>query len=162
MRGMFLENSGNIVLRLLEFAKRFVIMKSYTYNTKTTFPSRTFDKIFFFKMFPKCSLDVLDIVTLREYSANIPGISRAGWVPFQKIQTAVLKGTIAITQVTSDLVKLESDRELTVKDIRKSIIPVIRKCYEAMAFLGHANQEAGSIRRTNIAVSIAKDLYDLA
>ena len=162
MRGMFLENSGNIVLRLLEFAKRFVIMKSYTYNTKTTFPSRTFDKIFFFKMFRKCSLDVTDIVTLREYSANIPGISRAGWVPFQKIQTAVLKGTIAITQVTSDLVKLESDRELTVKDIRKSIIPVIRKCYEAMAFLGHANQEAGSIRRTNIAVSIAKDLYHLA
>ena len=30
-------------------------------------------------MFPKCSLAVPNIVTLREHSANIPGISRAGW-----------------------------------------------------------------------------------
>ena len=109
-------------------------------------------------MFPRCPGHCDTEGILCEYSRNI-----ACWLgTIQKIQTAVLKGTIAITQVTSDLVKLESDRELTVKDIRKSIIPVIRKCYEAMAFLGHANQEAGSIRRTNIAVSIAKDLYHLA
>ena len=54
-------------------------MKSYTFNTKTNFPSRTFYKIIFFKIFPKCSLDVPNIVTLREHSANIPGISRAVW-----------------------------------------------------------------------------------
>ena len=71
-------------------------------------------------------------------------------VPFQKIQTTVLKDTIAITQVTSDLVQLKNNRELTAKGIRKSIIPVIKTCTEAMAFLGHANQEADSIRRTNI------------
>ena len=113
-------------------------------------------------MFPKCSLAVPNIVTLREHSANIPGISRAGWLLFQKIQTAVLKGTIAITQVTSDLVKLENDTELTAKDIRKLIIPVIRTCSEAMTFLGHANQEADPIRTTNIAMSLPKDLYHLA
>ena len=73
IRGMFLEYSGNITLRLLEFAKRsiFVIIKSYTFNTKTTFPSRTFCKVFFFKMLPKCSLDVPNIVTLGEHSVNI-------------------------------------------------------------------------------------------
>ena len=31
-------------------------------------------------------------------------------VPFQKIQTTVLKDTIAITQVTSDLVQLKNNR----------------------------------------------------
>ena len=31
-----------------------------------------------------------------------------------------------------------------------------------MTFLGHANQEADSIRRTNIAMSLTKDLYPLA
>ena len=81
---------------------------------------------------------------------------------FQKIQTAVLKGTIAITQLTSDLVKLKNSREVTAKDIRKLIIPVIKTCTEAMTFLGHANQEADSIRRTNIAISLRKDLYPLA
>ena len=30
-------------------------------------------------MFPKCSKDVSNIATLREYSANIPGILRASW-----------------------------------------------------------------------------------
>ena len=42
--GMFLENSGNITSWLLKFAKKstFIIVKSYTFNTKITFPSRTF------------------------------------------------------------------------------------------------------------------------
>ena len=30
-------------------------------------------------MFPKCSPDVPKIAMLREHSANIPGILRAGW-----------------------------------------------------------------------------------
>ena len=64
---------------------------------------------------------------------------------FQKIQTAVLKGTIPITQVTSNLVKLEN-----------------KTCTETMTFLGHANQEADSIRRTIIAMSLPKDLCPLA
>ena len=81
---------------------------------------------------------------------------------FQKNRIAVLKGTIAITQVTSDLVKLKNNRELTAKDIRKSIIPVIKTCTEAMTFLVHANQKVDSIRRTNIAMSLPKDLYPLA
>ena len=51
---------------------------------------------------------------------------------FQKIQTAVLKGTIAITQVTSGLVKLKNNGELTAKDIRKPIIFVIKTCTEAV------------------------------
>ena len=74
---MFFEYSGNITSQLLEFAKRstFVIIKSYTFNTKTTFPSRTFEKIFFFK----CSLDVPNIAALREHTAKIPGILCADW-----------------------------------------------------------------------------------
>ena len=74
----------------------------------------------------------------------------------------MLKGTIAIAQVTSNLVKLKNNRELTAKDARKLIVPVIKTCSEAMTFLGHANQEADSIRRTNIAMSLPKDLYPLA
>ena len=73
----------------------------------------------------------------------------------------MLKGTILITQVTSDLVKLKNNRELTAEDIRKLIIPVIKTCTEAMKFLGHANQEADSIGRTNITTSLLKDLYPL-
>ena len=73
----------------------------------------------------------------------------------------MLKDTTAVTQVTSDLVKLKNNRELTAKDIRKSVTPVIKTCTEAMTFLGHANQEAGPIGRTNIAMSLPKDSYPL-
>ena len=34
-------------------------------------------------MFPKSSLDVQSIETMREQLANIPGILRAGWVKFK-------------------------------------------------------------------------------
>ena len=30
-------------------------------------------------MFPKCSMDVPNIATLREHSENIPGVLRAAW-----------------------------------------------------------------------------------
>ena len=42
--GTFLECSGNTTSWLLKFAKRstFVIIKSYTFNIKTNFPSRVF------------------------------------------------------------------------------------------------------------------------
>ena len=53
---------------------------------------------------------------------------RAKDLRFREIQTAVLKGAIAITQVTSDLVKLKSNRELIAKDIKKSIFPVFKTC----------------------------------
>ena len=82
IRRMFLEYPGNITSWLLEFSQRstFVIIKSYTFNTKITFPQRTSKNIFSLKMFPKCSLDVLNIATLRKHIVNIPGILRAGWV----------------------------------------------------------------------------------
>ena len=73
---MFFEYSSNIALRSLEFGKRstFVIVKSYTFNTKANFSSKNFFKNIFFKLFPKCYLDARNIATLREHSANIPGI----------------------------------------------------------------------------------------
>ena len=79
---MFLVYSGNITLLLLEFAKRstFVIIKSYTFNTKKTFPMRTFQKISSFKIFPKCFLDAPNIAALRENSANAARILHVGWV----------------------------------------------------------------------------------
>ena len=76
---MFFEYSSNIALRSLEFRKRstFVIVKSYTFNTKTNFVSKIFLKNIFFKIFPKCYLNARNIATLREHSANISGILRA-------------------------------------------------------------------------------------
>ena len=120
------------------------------------------DKMKIYARPENCSSLVVNICNKENWQAHLTSRDSAKDLPFQKIQTAVLKGTIAITQVTSNLVKLKNNRELTTKDIRKSIIPVIKTCTEAMTFLGHANQEADSIRRTNIAMSLPKDLYPLA
>ena len=68
----------------------------------------------------------------------------------------MLKGTICINQVTSDLVKLTNNRELIAKDIRKSIIHVIKTCAEEIKFLRYENQEADST------MSLPKYLYPLA
>ena len=43
-------------------------------------------------MFSKCSPDARNIATLREHSANIPGILRAGWVEtLEKVRTKFVK-----------------------------------------------------------------------
>ena len=70
--GMLLEYSGNITSWLLEFAKRstFLIIKSHTINTKTTFPSSTFKKIFAFKIFPGCPEHCNAEGTLSKYLRN--------------------------------------------------------------------------------------------
>ena len=107
-----------------------------------------------------CSSLVVEI-----WLADLIFSDRGNSLRFQRIQTGVLKGTIAITQVTSDLVKLKNNRGLTAKDIRKWIIPVIKACTEAMTFLGHANLGVDSIRRiniTNIAMLSPRELFPLA
>ena len=96
------------------------------------------------------------------WQAHITSKGSSKDLRIRKIQTAMLKGTNAITQVTSDLVKLKNNRELTAKDIRILIISVIKTSTQAMNFLGHANQEADSIKRTKIEMSLPKDLYPLA
>ena len=67
IRGMFLEYSGNIISWLLEFVKRSKTLLTQ----KTTFPSRTFKKIFSFKMFPGCPKHCNTEGTLSEYFWNI-------------------------------------------------------------------------------------------
>ena len=59
------------------------------------------------------------------WQAHLTSRDREKDLRFQKNQTAVLKDTTAIIQVTSDLLKLKNNRELTAKDIRKSILSKI-------------------------------------
>ena len=110
-----------------------------------------------------CSSLVVKKCNKEIWQAHLTSRDRAKDLRFQKIQTAVLKGTIVITQITSDLVKMKSNREFTAKNIRKLIIPVIKTCTEVITFLGHANQKPEPIiRRTKIVMSLPKDLYHLA
>ena len=64
--------------------------------------------------------------------ANLTSRNRAKDLRFQKILTVVLKGTNVITQFTSDLIKGKNNREVTAKDIRQSIILVIKIFTEGM------------------------------
>ena len=74
----------------------------------------------------------------------------------------MLKGTIPITQVRSDLVEMTNNRQLTAKNIRKSIIASIKTGTELTAFLGSCKPGSKPVRRKNIAMSLPKDLYSLA
>ena len=121
------------------------------------------DKMKIYARPENCSGLVVKKCNKEIWQAHLTSRDRTKYLRFQKIQTAVLKGTIVITQITSDLVKLKNNRELTAKNIRKSIIPVTKTCTEVMTFLGHANQKPDPIiRRTKIAMSLPKDLYPLA
>ena len=62
-----------------------------------------------------CSSLVVEKCNKEIWQAHLT--SRAKDLRLQKIQTAVLKGIIAITEVIIDLVKLKNNRELSAKDI---------------------------------------------
>ena len=67
-------------------------------------------KIVVLLLLKKCNKEI--------WQTHLTSRDRAKDLCFQKIQTAVLKGTFAITQVTSDLVKLKTAKSLD-KDIRQ-------------------------------------------
>ena len=90
IRGMFFEYSGNIALWLLEFANRstLAIVKSYTFNTKITFPRRTF-----LKYFPlTCSLNVPWTPGRLQHWGNTQRILPEYCVPAGFQQDLIIKG----------------------------------------------------------------------
>ena len=91
------------------------------------------DKMKIYVMPESCSSLVVKKCNKEIWKNDATSRYRGKDLPFQKIQTDVLKCTIAITQVTSDLVKLRNNKELTAKDIKK-LITVIKTCTEACHF----------------------------
>ena len=75
------------------------------------------DKMKIYARPENCSSLVVKKCKKEIWQSHLTSKDRAKELRFQKIQRAVLKSTIAITQVTSDSVKLKNDRELTAKDI---------------------------------------------
>ena len=68
------------------------------------------DKIRVYARPTNCSSLVVKKCNKEIWQDNLTSKDRAKDLRFQKIQIAVIKGTIAITQVTSDLVKLKNNR----------------------------------------------------
>ena len=91
------------------------------------------DKMKVYVMPESCSSLVVKKCNKEIWKNDATSRYRGKDLPFQKIQTDGLKCTIAITQVTSDLVKLRNNKELTAKDIKK-LITVIKTCTEACHF----------------------------
>ena len=85
LKQTFVEFSSNILEIFLRdhwnlSKDQHLLLSNHTLPTQNNFFIENFKKkIFSFKMFPKCSLDVPNIATLREHTTNIPGILRAGW-----------------------------------------------------------------------------------
>ena len=67
------------------------------------------DKMKIYARSENCSSLVVKKCNKEIWQAYLTSRDRAKDLRFLKIQTAVLKGTIAITQVTSDLVKLKNN-----------------------------------------------------
>jgi len=62
----------------------------------------------------------------------------------QRIQNNVLRGNIAIAQVTDELVKMNQSK--TVRKHVPNLSLLIRTCTDAMTLLGEANQEGDKVR----------------
>ena len=82
MKQTFLECSSNILETLLRDywnlpKDQHLLLSNHTLLTQ----KQLFHQELLKKFFPlKCYPDVSNIATLREHTANIPGILRAGWV----------------------------------------------------------------------------------
>ena len=89
----FVECSSNTLEKLFHDywylpKDQLLLLPNHTILTQKQLLNRElFKNCFSFKMFPKSSLDVPSIATLREHSTNIPGILPAGWNSLQANQT---------------------------------------------------------------------------
>ena len=99
LKQTFVECSSNILETLLRDywnlpKDQHLLLSNHTLLTQ----KQLFHRELFKKSFPlKCSLDVTNIATLREHSANIPGILRVCWVTY--VEECYFQFTLkAITQ----------------------------------------------------------------
>ena len=80
----------------------------------------------------------------------------------QKVQTGVIKGTIAITEVMDTLLNLKSNRDPSAKALRKALVPVIGICTDSIDILAHTNQHLEQHRRYSIVFTLDKSFRQLA
>ena len=80
----------------------------------------------------------------------------------QKVQSGITKGTIALSQVLEDLIKIKNNKELNARDIRKNLNSTISKCTDGLALLAHTNQSLEQQRRDQIVSSLDKPFIQLA
>ena len=110
-----------------------------------------------------CSSLVAKICNKEIWHAHLISKDRAKDLRLRKNSNSCAKKHQCHYEDTSDLVKLKNNYGLTAKTLENQLSlsskPVL--CM-VMTFLGHANQEAHSIRKTNIAMLLTKDLYPLA
>ena len=90
-----------------------LLLSNHTLLIQNNFSIENFKKIFSLKIFPKCSLYVPNIATLREHTANIPGILRAGCVRNQEISGKCLT--------------LQNDSLVPSPPIKMKILPILVK-----------------------------------
>ena len=57
----------------------------------------------------------------------------------QKFQGVVLKGASVICEVTSNLINLKNNKDISGKDLRLQLSHIIKTCTESLAFLGMTN-----------------------
>ena len=65
----------------------------------------------------------------------------------QKGQGEILKGAIAICEVTNNLINLKTNKDISDKGLRLKLFNVTKICTESLTFLGMTNLKGDNIRR---------------
>ena len=96
------------------------------------------------------------------WSNHLQTKHRATDLKFQKIQSTNVKSAIIFTQLADKLVNLRHNRDLSQKEVRMALSPLINMCSEGLTFLSHSNQLMDQNRRNYLTSALPADIAPLA
>ena len=79
----------------------------------------------------------------------------------QKVQKTVNKGGIILGQVADSLIKIKHDKEMTLEDMKKEVLPLIQMCTDDLTFLAHGNNLLNQTRRNYITSVLPPHMAEL-
>ena len=80
----------------------------------------------------------------------------------QRKQTSIMKGAIAIANIANNLIDLKKDQDMSKKDLKKSLNPLIHQCTDALAFISNANANIDQSRRENLISAFDNSYLELS
>lgn len=80
----------------------------------------------------------------------------------QKVQKTINKGGIILGQLADNLIKLKQNKDVSVSDMKKEMVPLIQMCTDGLTFLAHGHNLLNQTRRNYITSVIPRHLSELA
>ena len=118
-------------------------------------------KLYIFKTPLNCGFLTTKKCNTEIWSLQMNEQQRSNDLKVQKLQNSLVKGTIAVAQLTDAILKLHRDKDLTPKGYRKALSGLLGMASDSVALLAQTHQMTNDFRRRKITYAFGQNFKGL-